>query len=280
MDSAIVAAVEVEHPVTVRGVFYRVVSAGVVEKTELGYELVGRRLLVLRRAGRVPWRYIVDGTRITWRPTAWDRLEDMLTAAAASYRRSLWTDSATRVSIISEKDAITGVVHGVTDAWQVPLGIVRGYPSETFTRLLAEEIVENARRGRETFVYQLGDHDPSGVDAWRSTVEKVTSFARDLMGPACALASSSVVFERLAVTPEQIETYRLPTRPTKRTDSRSAGWQGGSVEVDALPAGVLRQLVDSAIRQHVDDHVLHLVEEAERSERDVLRRIAGLETAS
>lgn len=72
----------------------------------------------------------------------------------------------------------------------------------------------------------------------------------------------------------------MPTRPTKRTDSRSAGWQGGSVEVDALPAGVLRQLVDGAIRQHVDDHVLHLVEEAERSERDVLRRIAGLETAS
>ena len=47
---------------TLRGVFYRVVSAGAVEKTELGYRLVGRQLLKL--AGR-PRSYadITDGTR-------------------------------------------------------------------------------------------------------------------------------------------------------------------------------------------------------------------------
>ena len=45
---AITQAVEADKPVTLRGVFYRVVSAGAVEKTELGYRKVGRALLKIR----------------------------------------------------------------------------------------------------------------------------------------------------------------------------------------------------------------------------------------
>jgi hypothetical protein len=64
VDDAIVTAVATEHPVTLRGVYYRVVSAGGVEKTELGYRLVGRQLLKLRRSGEVPYGWITDGTRL------------------------------------------------------------------------------------------------------------------------------------------------------------------------------------------------------------------------
>ena len=47
--------------------------------------------------------------------------------------------------------------------------------------------------------------------------------------------SAGVVFERLAVTPDQIHELGLPTRPTKASDSRAKGFDGGSVEVDATP---------------------------------------------
>jgi hypothetical protein len=78
--------------------------------------------------------------------------------------------------------------------------------------------------------------------------------------------NADVTFTRLAVTPGQIEEMRLPTRPTKSTDSRSHGFRGGSVEVDAIPAPALRELVEVAIGQHVDPEALRLTRMAEDNE--------------
>src|SRR4029079_4766839 len=76
-----------------------------------------------------------------------------------------------------------------------------------------------------TYIYHLGDYDPSGVNAG----EKIEETLRDLAPDA------EIVFERIAVTPGQIRTLDLPTRPTKSTDSRSKKFGDAiSVELDAL----------------------------------------------
>jgi hypothetical protein len=266
VDNAIINAVQVEHPVTLRGVFYRVVSAGAVEKSELGYECVKRELLKLRRDGIVPYDWITDGTRWISKPPSYDGVEDVLEAAAASYRRALWHDQAAEVQIYSEKDAISGTVLPVTERWDVPLGIVRGYASETFAWSVAQSILAASRRGKSTYVYQLGDHDPSGVDAWRSFQERVTGFLCE----ETIRTGASASFARLAVTPEQITGLNLPTRPTKRSDSRAAGFGGDSVEVDAIPPTILRGLVEDAITSHIDSEALRLTRLAEQSEREIL----------
>lgn len=265
LDAAIITAVSTETPVTVRGVYYRVVSAGAVEKTEKGYSAVQRRLLHLRRVGLVPYAAITDGTRLRLKPDSWDGVEQMLSDVASSYRRALWNDQAVEVIVISEKDAISGVVYPVTAEYDVELCITRGYSSETFTHSVAQTVRHNTSVGKTTFVYQLGDHDPSGVDAWRSFAERVRGFA-----PAAAAE-----FERIAVTPEQIIQLSLPTRPTKGSDTRSSGFGGQSVEVDAIPAGTLRQIVRNAIEQHIDPEALRLTRMVEGSERAGLEALAG-----
>ena len=270
LDTAITTAVATETPVTVRGVFYRVVSAGAVEKTEKGYSAVQRRLLHLRRTGEVPYSAITDGTRLRLKPESWDDIEQMLENAASSYRRALWNDQNVEVIIISEKDAISGVIYPVTAAFDVELCITRGYSSETFTHSIAQTVIQNDSHAKTTFVYQLGDHDPSGVDAWRSFGERVRDFARRRDG-----RDAAVEFERIAVTAAQIALWNLPTRPTKGSDSRAAKFVGESVEVDAIPATTLRQLVRDRIEQHIDTEALRLTRIAEQSERDVLLQIAG-----
>jgi hypothetical protein len=265
LDAAIITAVSTETPVTVRGVYYRVVSAGAVEKTEKGYGAVQRRLLHLRRVGRVPYAAVTDGSRLRLKPTSWDGVEQMLSDVTSSYRRALWNDQVAEVIIISEKDAITGVVYPVTAAYDVELCITRGYSSETFTHSIAQTVRHNNSVGKRTFVYQLGDHDPSGVDGWRSFGERVRGFA----------PRAAVVFERIAVTPEQIILLHLPTRPTKGSDTRSSGFEGESVEVDAIPATTLRQIVRDAIEQHIDPEALRLTRMVEDSERAGLQALAG-----
>ncbi len=86
---------------------------------------------------------------------------------------------------------------------------------------------------------------------------------------------AEIVFQRVAVTPEQIERWNLPTRPTKASDSRSKKWTGGdSVELDAIPADYLRGLVRHCISQHLDDEKLRVLKVAEASERRALAMFA------
>jgi hypothetical protein len=82
-------------------------------------------------------------------------------------------------------------------------------------------------------------------------------------------------FNRIAVTPSQIEYFNLPTRPTKASDPRSKNFDGESVEVDALDSNTLRAMVRQNIERHIDRRALEIVEAAEASEREILLRIAN-----
>ena len=269
VDAAIVAAVEADAPVTLRGVFYRVVSAGAIPKTEQGYQVIKRELLKLRRDGIVSYADITDGSRWTFKPKTWTSVDQMLEDAAVSYRRALWHDQPVYVEVLSEKDAITGAISPVCREWDVPLGIARGYSSETFIWQTARELERQIDADKVCYIYQLGDHDPSGVDAWRAFQARITDFLDEWY----CWPDDCVTFERLAVTPEQIATMGLLTRPTKPGDPRSGDFEGESVEVDAIPASELRRIVREAIEQHMPSAAIELERQIEQSERETFLRL-------
>ena len=256
LDAAIIRAVEQDKPVTLRGVFYRAMTAGAVPKTELGYRTVGRRLVQLRRDGRVSYRDITDGTRWITKPRSYDGWREALEDSALTYRTALWTRSHVALQLFTEKDAISGVILPITESWDIPLGVLRGYSSESF----AWTVGQSMDRHRTNIIAQLGDHDPSGVGAWHDFTNNVAAFA----------PFSDIQCIRLAVTPAQIEAFNLPMRPTKTSDTRAANWNGGSVEVDAIPAPQLRIIVDDWISQHIDEHDLYVLQTAEDEERAIL----------
>ena len=69
-----------------------------------------------------------------------------------------------------------------------------------------------------------------------------------------------------------ITDFNLPTRPTKRRGNTHANsFEGDSVELDALPAGVLREIVARMIEQHVSPTQTAAPRVAEDSERELLR---------
>lgn len=82
---------EREQPMTNRQVFYRLVSAGVVAKTEAEYKgTVGRLLVEMRLSGEVPFGWIADNTRWMRKPPSYRGVDAFLEQAARTYRRSLW----------------------------------------------------------------------------------------------------------------------------------------------------------------------------------------------
>ncbi len=248
-----------ENPMTVRQVFYRLVSLGVIEKTENEYKSTICRLLTdMRRNEDIPYPWIADNTRWMRKPATYSNLEQAVQETAQFYRRRLWDDQDVYVEVWLEKDALSGVLYPTTAKYDVPLMVTRGYPSLSFLHSAAEGILDE---DKPTFLYYIGDHDPSGVHI----PQKVESDLREMA------AGAEIHFERIAVNVEQIEALNLPTRPTKKTDTRSKTFKGASVEADAIPPADLRAIVEEAITQHIDQEVLNTTMVAERSEREIAK---------
>jgi hypothetical protein len=260
---AIFEVVEQYHPMTVRQVFYQLVNRSVIEKTEREYKQTVCRLLVqMRRDHSLPYSWIADNTRWMRKPDTYDSMEDMLRDCQHTYRRALWNDQDAYVEIWLEKEALAGVLIDVTDEWDIALMVTRGYPSVSFLHSAGEQI---AYVDRPTFIYYFGDHDPSGVDIDRFVERELRQHA-----PDCDLT-----FERVAILPEQIRNLGLPTRPTKKTDSRSKSFKGRSVEVDAIDPDTLRSMCKSCITRHIDDEQLERTGAVEEAERDTFTRFAA-----
>ena len=259
---SLLAIVAAQRPMTVRQVFYQASVQGIIEKTEPGYDKVCEALTHLRRAKRLPYNWLADSTRWMRKPRSFSGIEHAIEATARTYRRALWDDTDAYAEIWLEKDALAGVVVDVTEKYDVPLMVARGYSSLSFLYGAAEAMAEE---NRPCFVYHFGDWDPSGVNAAEKIGETLKAMA----------PRAEIVFQRVAVTPEQIERWNLPTRPTKASNSRSKKWTGGdSVELDAIPADYLRGLVRHCISQHLDDEKLRVLKVAEASERGALAMFA------
>lgn len=245
---------EADQPMTLRGLFYQLVSRGAIDKTEQAYGRLSRDLCQLRNDGVVPWEWVLDNTRSIAVPITFSSTRSALRRISGVYRRDPWDDQPIAVFAMSEKDAIGGVLSQETERYAVPLATVRGFSSQTFLHDVATWIIE---RDRPVFIYYFGDHDPSGLSVSVVAERTLRDFA----------PLADITFERLAVTPEQIVTFNLPTRPTKQSDSRSKGFIGESVEVDALPMAVLRRLLREAIERHLDSEIYAETMKAERADR-------------
>jgi hypothetical protein len=250
--------VQAMKPMTVRQVFYQATVHGIVEKAETGYAKVQTDLVAMRRSGEIPYSWLADNTRWQRKPTTFSSIEEALKDTARFYRKSLWDNAGCYVEVWLEKDALAGVVSPVTYEYDVPLMVARGYASLSFLSGAAEYI---RSLDVPTFIYHLGDYDPSGVDAGR----KIESTLREMAPDA------SLYFQRIAVTPEQIDAWHLPTRPTKQTDSRAKGFSAISVELDAIEPNMLRALVRERIEWHLPADEMAVLLAAEKSERSMLQ---------
>jgi hypothetical protein len=256
---------------TVRQVFYQLVSRGVVPKTEKGgYRPVQAQVLKMRREGLLDWGFIADGTRWMRKPSTWDSMEDVLRATQRAYRRNLWQAQRTRPEVWLEKDALAGVVSDVTGRWDVPLMVSRGTSSATFLHSAAMEAGQAwAVRGIVTHVFALYDFDAAGRRAARSVEKGLREFT-----------DAPIVFELLALTEEQIEAWDLPTRPAKASDPEAYKFGADAVELDAIPPGDLLDLVSGAIETLVDEEAWRQQQIVEREERETLARIVRGDSAT
>ena len=260
LRAAIRQILRADHPQTVRQVFYQLVVRGAVQKTETEYtQTVSRLLGEMRLAGELKWSWIVDSSRRTSITQTFDNVGEALEDTARYYRRSALRESDVYIEIWSEKEALAGIIYDVARRYDVPVISSRGIPSLSQLRISFHNVEEATRAGKEVFIYQFGDHDPTGCLIPRHIERQINKWCEE---EDCARPTVN----RVALTEAQIKQYRLPTRPTKRVGNPHAReFKGESVELDALPSGTLRDLVGECIGRHISEHQLEILRAAESS---------------
>jgi hypothetical protein len=249
--AAIIEVLEADQPMTVRQVFYQLVIRDVIEKTEEQYQGTVIRLLTeMRLDSRVPFDWIIDETRRRRITQTFDSIADAARDTAKFYRRSALRHADDYLEIWCEKEALAGIIYDAASEYDVPVIVSKGMPSLTQLYGSACWIKHADTAGKQTHIYQFGDHDPSGVLIPQTIERRLDELCQ-------RLDCSPPVIERVALTEEQIDEFNLPTRPTKREGNSHANkFEGDSVELDALPPRELRAMVTEVIDRHIGEREL------------------------
>ncbi|MDQ3692227.1 MAG: hypothetical protein M3464_01180, partial [Chloroflexota bacterium] len=232
-------------PATVRAVCYRLFTQNLIANMSKGEtDKVSRALTLARERGWIAWEWIVDETRHVEQRPGWDDPAAFMAVAKRSYRLDRWQDQPERILVVSEKATIGGLLRPVLHAYGVGFLVLHGFGSATALNDLADFSLAD---DRPLSLLYIGDHDPSG--RYMSDVD--ISQRLDKYGGQATLS-------RLAVTPEQIAAYDLPTfaAETKAKDARYRWFLDHHgvtcCELDALNPNVLRLVVEDAIVGVID----------------------------
>jgi hypothetical protein len=267
------AILEAERPMTLRQLFYRLVSAGEIKNKSAEYKRLGSIMTRLREAKHVPLDWIVDHIRATLKPSSWTGLADFGDSVRDCYRKDFWAKMPVHVEVFVEKDAIAGTIQPVTDENDIRLHVCRGYASVSFAGGIAH-LWNHVKK--PIHAYYVGDFDPSGFDIERDLKAKLSRYSRRTeVRPHDCVNSAVFTWTRLAVRQKDFETHNLVRLPVKHKDNRAAGFcevHGNyCAEVDALPPTELRRRVDEAISSHIDVDEWNRLLEVEQAEQETLK---------
>jgi hypothetical protein len=142
------------------------------------------------------------------------------------------------------------------------------YPSGGFTSLTlafeAAETINDVHNGRDVLIFYIGDYDPAGV-LIDVAIEREL---RRHLDPKINLS-----FERISITEQQVVEYDLPTKPRKAGERRAKHILS-TVEAEAMPAGLMRELLRDRIEALLPPRALMVSKAAEASERHYLEVLA------
>jgi hypothetical protein len=224
--------------VTLRQLFYRLVSIAVLPNTTNAYKSLSRYTARARREGSFP--ALMDRTREIHRYQSFSGPDDARAWLARIYRRDRTEGQPFSLYLGVEKSGIVEQLQEWFGDLGIPVLALAGYGSQSYVDIVAADVLASER---PAVLLYAGDHDPSGEDIDRDFVAR-TGCWDDV--------------RRVALSAEQVDVYGLPPQPGKPADSRAAQFVARhgalvQVELDALPPETLRQLYSDAIADYWDD---------------------------
>lgn len=248
-----------DFPLTVRQIFYQLVAKQIIPKDEASCDKVSRVGVIGRDMGLLPEEKFIDPTRVFDKLSSWLDLKDFLDTVKDAYRKDMWQYQDNYIEIWTEKEALQLVINKITHKYDVGLQIAKGQYCRTGIWEASKRYKEQSYKN--CLLYYVGDYDPSGLSIYNSIKERLINYGVDVEIP-----------DRLALTKEQIEKYKLLSDRANRRDSNTKKFieVTGSdriVELDALPPDVLRRIIEDCILENSDSEIFGLARKKEEAEK-------------
>lgn len=237
------------------------------KNTVKNYKRLGDIVSDARLAGLTDWDAIEDRTRALRSAAHWDSPGSIVQACAQQFRYDLWDNQDYYPEIWIEKDSLIGVIEGVCNELDVPHFSCRGYTSQSAMWGAAQRLIKKETGGKQTVIFHLGDHDPSGMDMTRDITDRLAMF------------QSEVSVCRIALSMDQIDEYNPPPNPAKTTDARYEKYReeygDDSWELDALEPEALNALIRTEVERVRDPERWDEQIDRQNQARDQLELVAG-----
>jgi len=241
------------YDLTVRQLYYQLVASDLIENTVKSYTRIKNIINDARLVGFIDWDMIVDRGRKTIVEPHWSAPDEIIESAAQQFRIDRWQSQPIHLDVMCEKQALEGVLEPACSKWHIPFTSNKGYSSQSQLYITGKQIREIKSSGRDYHIFYFGDHDPSGLNMDEDVQNRLSMFGRDR-----SEQNTDILFHRLALTKDQIESFNPPPNPAKESDSRAAKYikEHGPVswELDALEPRTLVSVLDSWVENLLEDY--------------------------
>lgn len=243
---------EAGQPVTLRWIFYRLVSHYGVPNLKSRFKVLSKYLARAREQGIISWKMIVDDQRGVEgstpyyntprrRSRIWIRL---LFDKAKNHSIDRFSFQPNWVEVWIEKQALTRLLaEPITNAGVLYVPS-HGYSSVSFLRKCANRII---KIGKPTFILYLGDWDGSGIDIEREIKKKLIEYG---------VEKKLLHIKRVCLTKQQIIDFKIPPMMAKAKDTRTkkfvAKYGNVTAELDALHPRDILNIVLPEIERLMD----------------------------
>ena len=252
-----------DFALTLRQIYYQLVAKQIIPNEQRYYKKLSRICVAGRDEGILPEEGFADRLREVDKLSSWVDLNEFMETVRRSYHKDKWQNQDRYLEIWTEKDALRGVLSQVTYQYDVSLMVARGQLSRTAIYEASKRY--KTKSDKECYLFYCGDFDPSGLSIYDSIKKRLGDFG------------ISINFERIALTEEQIEKYKLPSDPGKKSDpnyNKFVSLYGSDmvVELDSLPPDVLRDIIKDCITKNINNGLLAQVQEEEEAEKVSLNK--------
>lgn len=258
-------------PLTLRQVYYQLVSKGFIENKKSEYGMLSNLLKWARIDDYISWDDIEDRIRVFHTLKMWDDkrffITEELNNFLKGYNRNILQSQRKYIETWIEKDALSSVFNRVCLPYGVPVVVCRGFSSVSFLNEFRERLWNHSNK--EWIMLYFGDFDPSGV-------EMLNAMKETLEGE---LDMPGITFKRIALTKNDIFNYHLPHNPDalKKSDTRAKkhleNYGELAVELDALRPDILTEKIEMAIQNELDITALNEEVRTYQDELDKLNKM-------
>jgi hypothetical protein len=239
--------------VTLRQLFYKLVSDHVLINRVPDYRNLGRYINAAKEAGEIDWDWVEDRTRFVRSRQRYRTTTELLESAQQDWHMDFWVGQPIRPELWIEKDALLSIVAPVCHEFDVPYYSLRGWGRPSDKMDATRRYSDYADLGQRSVILHAGDHDPTGLSATENIEKEVAKYMRELAG------EEFTSVRRIALNMEQIKQLSLaPNRIGEDGDkSQESRWDGyvqktgthDTWELDALEPTILQNIIRSEIQK-------------------------------